>query len=266
MKEFDARQQRLKEQFTAARGYWSDLWHDVLDLDADFFEAYMHFSSVPWQSGTLDPKVRELIYIAIDVSTTHLYDPGTRVHIQNALRYNATREEIMEVIELTSVLGIHTCTVGVPILVDELRRANRQAELPHPELSEREQQLKAEFIANRGYWSDLWNDLLVLSPDFFAAYLELSSVPWRKGRLEPKVRELIYVAIDAATTHLYEPGIRIHIRNALGYGATGKEIMEVFQLASVLGIHSCTSGVPLLVDALRASEQHATANAIPPTV
>ena len=46
--------------------------------------------------------------------------------------------------------------------------------------------------------------------------------------------------IDAATTHLYEPGLRQHIRNALRYGATKEEIMEVLELVSVLGIHACT--------------------------
>ena len=30
----------------------------------------------------------------------------------------------MEVYELTSVLGIHTCTLGVPVLQEELNAAN----------------------------------------------------------------------------------------------------------------------------------------------
>jgi hypothetical protein len=29
----------------------------------------------------------------------------------------------MEVLELTSVLGIHTCTEGVPVLMEELAKA-----------------------------------------------------------------------------------------------------------------------------------------------
>ena len=95
----------------------------MLRLDADFFEAYLRFSSVPWRNGVLEPKLKELIYIAIDAATTHLYEPGLRQHVQNALGYGATREEIMEVYELTSVLGIHTCTLGVPILLEELERA-----------------------------------------------------------------------------------------------------------------------------------------------
>jgi alkylhydroperoxidase/carboxymuconolactone decarboxylase family protein YurZ len=67
--------------------------------------------------------VKEFIYIAIDASTTHLYEPGLRQHIRNALRYGATREEIMEIYELTSAVGIHTCTLGVPVLLEELQRA-----------------------------------------------------------------------------------------------------------------------------------------------
>ena len=89
-------------------------------LDTAFFTAYLELSGVPWRSGTLLPKEKELVYIAIDAATTHLYEPGLRQHIKNALRHGATREEIMEVYELTSVLGIHTCTLGVPVLLEEL--------------------------------------------------------------------------------------------------------------------------------------------------
>jgi alkylhydroperoxidase/carboxymuconolactone decarboxylase family protein YurZ len=45
-------------------------------------------------------------------------------------------------------------------------------------------------------------------------------MPWQHGTLGAKVRELSYIAIDAATTHLFLPGLRTHFRNALGDGAT----------------------------------------------
>ena len=127
MRELTERQERLKEEFVQRRGYWNGFWDGLLLLDADFFEAYLQFSGVPWKNGTLEPKIRELIYVAIDASTTHLYEPGLRQHIQNALRHGATKDEIMEVYELTSVLGIHTCTLGVPVLLDELERSGRPA-------------------------------------------------------------------------------------------------------------------------------------------
>ena len=85
------------------------------------FQAFLAFSTVPWKKGFIAPKVKEFIYIAIDVATTHLYEPGLRIHIRNAFKYGATKEEIMEVFELLSILGMHTISMGVPVLVDELR-------------------------------------------------------------------------------------------------------------------------------------------------
>lgn len=112
-------QSKLREDFINERGYWAPFWSNLLEADPQFFEAYLNFSAVPWRNGYLEPKVKELIYTAIDASTTHLYEPGLRQHIRNALGYGATKEEIMEVLECTSVLGIHTCTLGVPVLMEE---------------------------------------------------------------------------------------------------------------------------------------------------
>jgi alkylhydroperoxidase/carboxymuconolactone decarboxylase family protein YurZ len=76
--------------------------------------------------------------------------------------------------------------------------------------------------------------------------LEFSSVPWQRGVLEPKVKELIYCAFDVASTHLWLPGLKLHMRNALGYGATATEIMEVIQIASVLGTQVFDDAMPAL--------------------
>jgi alkylhydroperoxidase/carboxymuconolactone decarboxylase family protein YurZ len=202
---------------------------------------------VPWKQGPLEPKVKELVYIAIDAAATHLYVPGIRQHMRLALQHGATADEIMEVLELTATLGIHACTVGVPILVEELEEAGRPVSR---ELSARQEEIKAEFAKKRGYWNPFWDELLCLDPEFFAAYTQFSSVPWESGTLEPKVKELIYTAFDVSATHLYVPGLRQHIRNALAYGATREEVLEVIELASVIGIHSCTVGVPILVEEL----------------
>ena len=243
----DDRRRELRERFIEERGFWTPLWEGLLELDPDFFEAYIGFSSVPWRAGPLEPKVKELVYIAIDAAATHLFVPGIRQHIRNALEQGATREEIMEVLELTSTLGIHACNIGVPILVEELEAAGQPLER---ELSERQRALQADFEAKRGYWHQFWDDVLALDPDFFEAYTQFSSVPWTSGVLEPKVKELIYTAFDVSATHLYEPGLRQHIRNALQYGATREEVMEVIELASVIGIHSCAVGVPILLEEL----------------
>ena len=249
VKELDPRRQRLKEEFTKARGYWSELWEAVLEMTPEFFEAYVNFSAVPWRNGVLSAKVKEFVYIAIDASTTHLYEPGLKLHIDNAIRHGASQEEILEVIQLTCVLGIDTALLGVPVLLDELKCVGRDTAVTTKPLTERQEALKRELEEQRGYWSNVWDDILQLDPDFFEASLRFSSVPWKLGVLEPKIRELIYIAINASTTHLYEPGLRLHIRNAIKYGATIAEIMEVYELTSVLGIHAVTMGVPCVIKA-----------------
>lgn len=246
----DQRRKQLKEQFTRARGYWNALWDDILYLSPEFFEAYMHFSSVPWKSGVLEPKVKEFIYIAVDAATTHQHDQGLHVHSGNALRHGATKEEILEVLQLACIPGMHTLTTGVPVLLDEMRKAGRPAPFDDA-LSEQQEAMKQDFTAKLGYWSELWDAILRTSPGFFEAAKNLAAVPWQHGVLEGKIRELIYIAIDSSTTQLYEPALREHIRNALRYGASMEEIMEVFELASVLGIHAYTLGVPALVDELK---------------
>ena len=56
------------------------------------------------------------------MATTHLWSTGARRHIQNALEAGATKEEILEVIQLTSIMGIHSMNMGVPILMEELAK------------------------------------------------------------------------------------------------------------------------------------------------
>ena len=68
----------------------------------------------------MSAKDTELLSIAFDASYTHMYAPGTRRHIQNALKAGATMEEIMEVLKLCVVQGVQACNLGVPILEEEL--------------------------------------------------------------------------------------------------------------------------------------------------
>jgi len=115
-----------------AKGDWNPLWDQVRGLDPDFIEAYLNFRSVPHRNGPLPPHIKELILIAINVATTHLYAPGARRHMQNALRMGATAEEILETIQLTTVMGIHAVNLAVPILCEELERTGQRLPQPAP--------------------------------------------------------------------------------------------------------------------------------------
>lgn len=106
-----------------ARGDWNPLWDTLRDWDPEFVEGYLAMRSVPFGKGPLPDKTKELVLIAVNAATTHLYGPGVRRHIQNALRLGATRDEILQVIEIVSVVGIHACNLAVPILAEELAKA-----------------------------------------------------------------------------------------------------------------------------------------------
>ena len=107
-----------------ATGDWNPTWDLLLEMDPDYLEAFLGFRAVPQRNGPLEQKYKELIFIAINAATTHLHGPGVRRHIQNALRAGATQAEILEVIELTSIMGIHSMTLAVPILKEEVARFN----------------------------------------------------------------------------------------------------------------------------------------------
>jgi alkylhydroperoxidase/carboxymuconolactone decarboxylase family protein YurZ len=105
-----------------ATGDWNPMWDLMLEMDPEYLEAFLGFRAVPQRNGPLEQKYKEMIFIAINAATTHLHAPGVRRHIQNALRAGATQAEIMEVIQLTTIMGIHSMTLAAPILKEEVER------------------------------------------------------------------------------------------------------------------------------------------------
>lgn len=246
----------LKHRFAQLHGGWDPRWDTVLDLDPDFFAAYLDLAAAARAADGIDARTRELLLLAVNAQTTTLHEPGIRAHMAAAIRKGATFEEIFEVLQLVSLIGMHSIVVGMPIMLEELAAAGKPVDVDGP-LDARREEVKARFVARRGYWSDRGRPLLMLDPDFFEHYANLSSLPWEQGCLPPKTKEFVYIAIDAAVTHLYEPGLRLHIQNAMRYGATANEIMEVLQLVSTLGMNSCTVGSHILAEESAAAAANA---------
>lgn len=241
------RQIKIKNEFLEHTGYWSDTLERLLVLDETFFETYVTFMSKRWKRSVLEVKTKELILIALHSSVTHLNENALRKHVKNALKLGATKEEIMEVFQLTSALGMHTLALGVPILVNELEQ---HKEFVFEPLSEQQRKLKQDFIEKMGYWNEFREYLVAMNETYFQAYFELLTYPWDNGVLEPKVKELIYIAIDSSTTHLYEVGLRAHVKKALSFGATMEEILEVYELTSTLGLQTAEVGATILYEEL----------------
>ena len=109
-----------------AAGEWNPNWDPFYELDPAWTEKFMSAALAPVLSGVLDAKTVEFIAIAVDASCTHMYAPGVRRHIRKALELGATKEEIAAVLQCVSVLGIHTMSLGAPILLEELATKDRR--------------------------------------------------------------------------------------------------------------------------------------------
>lgn len=237
--------------FKESGGRWPSAYDDLAKKSPDFARAVLRFLALSQSNRRLDLKTEAFIQVALAASVTNLDPTGLHHSLVRAFELGASREELLEVLALVSVLGIHTATVNVPIVVEELRAAGRPIELK--ELDAVRSELADRYLTGRRYWDffrevfgDFIDGLLVLDPEMFEAFMEFTQVPWQMGHLELKVKELVYVAIDVATTHLYTEGARFHIRNALAFGATPDELLEVIEIATVLSFRSLELALPMI--------------------
>ena len=197
--------------------------------------------------GALDPKLAAFLRLKLDVSATHMYAPGVRRHIRTALDLGATRAEVLEVIKLSAVIGIHACATGVPILADELALAGiddspREPDQPTP---------VCDTLRAHNQFNPLWDTIYDWDGDWLEKFLAMGAGIFRNNVLPPLWIELLCVAGDAALTHMYAPGTRRHIAAALALGATRDQIVEVLQIVADQSNESIEFALPILEDELR---------------
>lgn len=249
-KNYTEKQKKARAQFEADRGKWkwSDTWETILEMNPDILEAYSIMSSVPHKKGYLSAKMKEMIYVAIDGAITELYLPGLSSHLKHGLDIGVTKEEMLEVLAITSTTGAATYSVGIPLLVNQLKECGIDVEAQ--ELSDSQKQLKERFVRENGYWNDTLENTVKLDEEMLESFMNYTKAALEGGVLDEKTRELIYIAANAAPTSLNKEAIEVHIRKALQAGATKEEIIEVFESVACLGIHTVTVGVPALNEVL----------------
>ncbi len=70
-----------------------------------------------------------------------------------------------------------------------------------------------------------------LSPEAFEAFFVYCAVPWKTSALAALTKELISMALDAAPTQRYAPGMRLQLANALRLGAGKTAIRQALDIA-----------------------------------
>ena len=118
------------------------------------------------------------------------------------------------------------------------------------DLTPEQQLLKEAYVKARGYWRPWTEGLLRLDPAFLETYGKYAGYAAEQGPLSAKMCELIYVALDGSATHLFRSGLALHLRLALQAGATAREIIDVFRLATAQGLDGCNLGIGILAEEL----------------
>lgn len=217
--------------------------------DLAWAKEYSKMVDNPWINGVLDIKTIELICIGLNAACTNLQPDATRRHIRAALEAGASRDEILMVLKMASMLSIHSCSLGAPILLEEAIAAGVK---PSPKSANTPacDQMKA-----MGQWNVAWEPFYHLDPEWTDQFMASALGIYASEILTPKVVELLSIAFDASITHLYAPGTRRHIKSALALGTTMEEIMDVLKVCVSFGREACRLAVPILAEELAAFEQ-----------
>lgn len=232
---------------------WETALNKLREWDPVWAERCLKMTTNPWTEGVLGTKFIELVCIGLNAGRTNLNPDGTRRHIRAALAAGASREEILFVLKVASVMAIHSCMFGSPILLEEASAGslNDAGKLRASRLREAGGAIPAvEKMKAIGKWNEEWDSLLFFNPVWTEQYMETVIELYTRSVLPLKHLELLCLAFDASYTHMYAPGARRHIKNAMNAGATFEEIIEVLKLSVIQGVQACNLGVPILAEEL----------------
>ncbi len=232
-------------------GPWDPALAKLSEWDPAWAATCIKMSTNPWSHGVLPRKFIELVGVAMNAACTNLNPEGTRRHIRAALAAGATRDEVLMVLKMASLLAIHSCSHGAPILLEEAKAFGAKPATKPAAATPACDKLRAA-----GQWNAAWDPFVELDPEWTEQFMATGLGIYASGVFTPKEVELLSVAFDASYTHMYGPGTRRHIKGALMAGATMEEIMEVLKLCVVQGVQACNLGVPILAEELACADRN----------
>ncbi|MET7392022.1 hypothetical protein ABZS66_00785 [Dactylosporangium sp. NPDC005572] len=215
-------------------------------LDPEFTASAEALFGHPHRNASLSGRVRALVVLAAEAVIPQADEDRMTAAIGWAAAEGATVDEVMCVLEIACSIGLHTVSVGLPILLEEMAKQgiDLPAETPrHAELKER-----IETTGPRPRpLNSIYAAILRMDPDYFAHRIRFIDLPWERLEvLDPAVKHLVSIAIDAVSPQHYVDGLRKHIHEALQIGVAPRAILEVLQLASVTGLRTLDVGLPLV--------------------
>ncbi|MDD2126965.1 carboxymuconolactone decarboxylase family protein [Pseudomonas monteilii] len=191
---------------------------------------------------SLSERDAALIGLAVRASPTVLDMQGTHDYSRRALDAGASAAQVHEVLVLVSGLGVHTLMEGSRALAAVLRERSEPS-ISAP-LDARRLQLWDRYVGDDPFWDSMEQQvpgfldaLLRQSPEAFEAFFQYCAVPWKTAALRAYLKELISLAVDAAPSHRFMPGLRLHLDNAVQLGVGRQAIRQALAIAADAPLH-----------------------------
>jgi len=113
----DIEQQMLWGKYVGDDPFWAGFFEEMpgfleamLRLSPDIFAGFFDYCAIPWRSGAVRAKVKELAALACDATPSHRFRPGFRVHLKNAIKLGAGRTAILQALDIAAATPGHTGT------------------------------------------------------------------------------------------------------------------------------------------------------------
>ena len=113
----DQAQQRLWDRHVGEDPYWATFdqaapgfLDALIRLSPDQFDAFFIYCAVPWKSGSVRARTKELTALACDATPAHRFLPGFLLHLDNAIALGVGRGAILETLEIAKSAPSHRGT------------------------------------------------------------------------------------------------------------------------------------------------------------
>ena len=206
----------IQAEFERERGYWRPWTATLLREHPAWVQAYARYAGHAARHGPLSERLVELIYVALDASGSHLFEPGLRTHMARALALGVRPAELFDALHLVAAQGLDGVTQAAAVLAEECGLLTKDA-------------------------SPL-STLQALDPDYAAAVQEFLAVPGPGEGLTEAEKCLLQVALASCFTSHHTQALRQHLRNGLRLGLQRAELLQAIQLGAHLAVHGTALG------------------------
>ncbi|MEJ8824916.1 carboxymuconolactone decarboxylase family protein [Variovorax humicola] len=229
----EAERARVKAFFIAERGYWRPWTETMLEACPRFVQQYARYAGYPARTGPLSERMVELIYVALDSSSSHLFESGLHTHMKRALEVGATRADIFDVLHLVAVQGVASMCQATDILAE-------LADLT--EVTAVDEKLQARIDRLGAKHALALNSATRLDPGYAEVLLDFVEQGHPGAGLSPAERSLVQLALHACFTAFNPGAVRQIVATALAQGLPASELLQAIQLGAHLAVHGSALG------------------------